>query len=463
MNRFIHNTKTKFFVLLIVAVAAYLTIFRNGFVIDDRYFILDWPMTRNWSNIGHILAGANPESQPGVYRPIRGVLYMAYYHLWGTYPWWYHLHSMVVHLGTTALVFALLRILLKNLQHAENSAFFAALVFALHPIHTESITYLAASMEMIGVMWFFAAMYCYVKRQRIWVVVWAALAFFSYEMTLTLPFLLLLYEATLGKKQHVRVIPVGLVAAAYMFIRISVLQIGLSRGDYLAYSVYHTQLTMTKMWVTYLWLLIWPMNLSHNHTVLPGFEAFMTPYSDLRVILSQSIWDVPVLVSLAILVALMILAVRVRKTFPLLTFAIGWFFISMLPVAYFFPQGTAIAEKYLYIASFSWAVILGALWSRFSKRKSVFIVGAILLVFYFGRTVMRNQDWQSPKTLWEYEARVHPRSELAYFNLGIVYTETGELEKAVAVYKKALELKPEFWQAETNLKNIQEKIGNLPQ
>ncbi len=80
----------------------------------------------------------------------------------------------------------------------------------------------------------------------------------------------------------------------------------------------------------------------------------------------------------------------------------------------------------------------------------------ILMVglFYGARTAIRNADWSNPRTLWEYEARIHPASELAYYNLGIIYAENGEKEKAVAAYTKALDLKPQFWQAKHNLQKL---------
>jgi hypothetical protein len=127
--------------------------------------------------------------------------------------------------------------------------------------------------------------------------------------------------------------------------------VGLARGEYLAYSPYHTFLTMIKMVVKYIWLLIWPVTLSHNHTVVPGFEAFMTQYSDQAAILRQSILDPEILLGIGVIGVIGGIGWKMRGRNPLIAFGIGWFFISLLPVLYIFPQGTAIAEKYLYLAS----------------------------------------------------------------------------------------------------------------
>jgi len=440
-------------VIILATTAVYLTVFGNQFVIDDQYFIKDWPLTRSWSNAGQLLSGVNPESQPGVYRPIRSLLYLAYYQLWGTNPIGYHLHSLLVHLASTILIYFIIKALIKN---SSLLPFTAGLLFGLHPIHTESITYIAAGMEMTGVVFFLAAFLAYLRHKNIWTVPLALLAFFTYEITLTLPFLLVLYELTLGKRNWKKIWPIAAAAVGYLFVRIGLLQISPARGDYLAYSFYHTQLTMTKMWVKYLWLLIWPAALSHNQTIVPGFEAFMTPYSDRQAILSQTLTDLPILLSLATVGSLIFAAVRLRGKYPWLAFAVGWFFISLLPVAYFLPQGTAFAEKYLYLASFAFVFILARVLSKIKNLKLAFLAVLIIAVFYGARTYTRNQNWQSPQTLWEYEARIHPQSELAYYNLGIIYGAKGEKDKAAAAYQKALQLKPQFWQAEHNLRNLWE-------
>ena len=136
-----------------------------------------------------------------------------------------------------------------------------------------------------------------------------------------------------------------------------------------------------------------------------------------------------------------------RNTYPVISFCIGWIFISLLPVAYFFPQGTAFAEKYLYIASVGFVLLLGwGFWKLGSLRKvgRWGLTGVIILSLFYGvRTYVRNQDWQSPRTLWEYETKIHPQSELAFYNLGILYAENGEKDKAVMSYRK-------FWNYNPN-------------
>jgi hypothetical protein len=168
-----------------------LNIFGNGFVIDDQYFIVE--------------KMADPVSQQGVFRPVRSLLYTVYFQIFGTNnPAGYHLHSLLVHLVATGLVYLIIlnfKFLILNQgsksKFLNHFAFTAALLFGLHPVHTEAITYMAASMEMTGIVFMLFAFYLYLKNKNVLSYLFAMLAFFTYEMTLTLPLLLLLYEGVI--------------------------------------------------------------------------------------------------------------------------------------------------------------------------------------------------------------------------------------------------------------------------
>src|SRR3990167_4657703 len=116
----------KLAVVLLITALAYLNIFGNGFVIDDQYFIVE--------------KSANPVSQQGVFRPIRSLLYTTYFQIFGTTnSTGYHLHSLLVHLAATGLVYLIILnfkfLILNQGQKSKilnNLAFIAALLFGLH-------------------------------------------------------------------------------------------------------------------------------------------------------------------------------------------------------------------------------------------------------------------------------------------------------------------------------------------
>src|SRR3989344_4963315 len=90
----------------------------------------------------------------------------------------------------------------------------------------------------------------------------------------------------------------------------------------------------------------------------------MSPYSYFQSILSKSIFDLNILGGLGVLGILGGLGIIIRKRFPIISFSIFWFFICLLPVSYIIPVGPALSERYLYLASFSFCLLLslGLIW-----------------------------------------------------------------------------------------------------
>lgn len=195
----------KIAIILILTAAAYSNIFFNQKAVDDKIFIGAYH-----PSVAEAFAGVVPKGHEGVYRPVRGLLYLVYFQLFGANPFFYHLHSILVHLISTGLVYLIIREIgviggIRGDKGGEKIGWIGGLLFGLHPIHTESITYIAASMEMTGVMFMLGSFYLYItifkqfQITHILSLFLALLAFFTYEMTLTLPLLILWYEWTLNR------------------------------------------------------------------------------------------------------------------------------------------------------------------------------------------------------------------------------------------------------------------------
>lgn len=203
----------KILLLIVITAALYINTLSNKLVWDDHLFLESWPDIRSFENLPKILLGSAPEGQGKIFRPIRGVLYVLNYKLWGANPYFYHLQALFMHVGITVLIYLITQQIVSSIKYQVNTPlrwrlrkksiihntysiipFVTALLFGLHPIHTETINYISASMETWGTLFFFISFYLYL-RVRVWgSLVFAFLAFFTYEMTLTLPLLILLYE-----------------------------------------------------------------------------------------------------------------------------------------------------------------------------------------------------------------------------------------------------------------------------
>lgn len=471
MHSVFTNKKYQLIIIVVATFLAFSNIFQNDFVLDDTSFIKTWQESQE-GNIRALIAGNVPEGHLGVYRPIRSLLYTFYYNLFGDYTFWYHLHSILVHLGITVLAY----LIVEKLTKRKIIAFASALLFGTHPIHTEAITYMSASMEITGVLFMFASFYLYIlwkenKKNSVFLyssVILAFLAVFTYEMTLTLPILILLYEYIFNKK-HLRNL-FGYLAIyflpviAYVVIRFGFLNMP-PRGEYMGGSFWLTILTMAKAFLKYIELLFLPVNLSINHTLYGGIDTIATIEAKKEILLAQSILDLPIFFGILTFGFLIFLVFKFWKSYPIVSFALGWFLVSLIPVSNIVPIQQVMSEKYLYIPSFGFVLIIGVLlfFLNQQRRHLFLIILAILAVYYGYTTFERNKDWRSDISIWEKAVEVTPNSPSVHYNLGYAYYKKGQIEKAVQEYKRALEINPDYAAAHNNLASIYFDAGLLEQ
>lgn len=269
----------------------YLTIIQNDFVWDDFEFILQWETIRSFDNIPKLLLGETPPVHGGVYRPVRSIFYLFNFALFGQNPTLYHLNGIIFHLISVLFVFAIVRKMIPD----KTIAFFAAILFGLHPAHTAVVAFITANFDFYGVIFFFAAFYFYIssdgkKGKRLSLsYILATFAYFGNEITMSYPFLILLYDFTLrpdrkkeDKKIFVRnfLIALGIVFLN-LFLRFGILKIGLRTGP-LTDSFYFTMLTMAKAFLRYIYLAFIPIDFNVVPTFLPGVTAFDAEYFALR-------------------------------------------------------------------------------------------------------------------------------------------------------------------------------------
>ncbi len=463
--------------IIISTFFAYVNIFQNDFVIDDQGLILDWPTIRNFNNLPALLLGELPPNFQGKYRPLRSVLHLIYYHIFGDNPFGYHLHSLVVHIISTIIIFFIIKEIFERLQKRTSiTPFAASLLFGLHPIHVESITYISASLDSTGILFFFTAFLFYLKSLKHtkflpYSLVFSALAFFTNEITLTLPLIIVLYDITLGKipisdiSKRLRIYASYLIIAfLFIFSRTFIARVGLLNGDYMAHSFVHTMIMMPVIFVRYIYMFLLPTGLSYVHTLAPGFESYMNPHSNFQSILSKTFLDFDVLFSIIFLLGLASLAIYFYKKFTIFSFSVGFFFISLLPVSYIVPAGPGLSERYLYIPSLGFVLLLAYLIDYLSKKVKIgFVLTLLFLIasLYGIKTHLRNKDWKNTESLWQSVIRVYPNSLLGHFNLSNAYTQNNKLELAIQESFAILKSTPNFWEIHFNIANNYYRLGKL--
>lgn len=450
-----YSQKLGLFIVVCVTVVVYGNIFGNHFVSDDYEYIVEWDLIRNLKNFPQFFGPGNqPEFQPGIYSPLKTLIHAITYQLFGLNTIGHHLLSITIHLIGVMLVYKICLLLVKDLS----VAFLASLLFAVHPVHVESITFITASIDMVGIILLFWAFYLYLmtgevksKRYYYFFSVFVSLAaIFTYELALSIPFLFLFYELSLAsQKSWISALRKTWIffalAAGYVLMKLLV-KGSIIRTGYVYGSFYLTMLVTIKAFARYVLICFWPVTLTINHTLAKGIFSFAWEDFDKSAVFSQSLFDLPTLSSLVLIVIIIYIAVLYYKKNPLVSFCIGWFFISLLPVSNIIPSGIFFGERYLYPATLGFCLLLSYLLLR--PRKKIFrnlnlTIALFLVIFYSFRAFKRNQVWQDELTFFATEAKMTPGSALQQKHLGLIYIKYGLAQKALEAFERALLLKPD--------------------
>jgi protein O-mannosyl-transferase len=448
-------------VLLIISLSliSYLNTFKNEFVWDDHAYILENQDIREFDFNLYFTQDVD-----GLYRPLRTSYYSLVYSISSKNEFWYHLSSLALH----TLISIILFFIIFQITGNGKISLISSLIFVVHPIHTGRVTNMTAGFDLLGILVMLVAFYFMVKfskfeKKRFFVIsiILFVLALLSSEEAIILPFLILAYELIFNKKLIQEKIKFGIlnvhllkiyspyifIFASYLIWRFLILGIG-GRGEYLAGNFLFTILTTLKAYVYYLYLLFIPVNLTLYRDIAPVSSIF-----DLKVIFS--------LIFLAI-----ILFFTFKSKNKILKFSTLWFFITLIPFSNIVPMQTFMAERYLYVPSIGFSLILGYFLAsiffirdlKFRKNIGVLIL-IFLLSFYVLSTVNRNGDFKDDLSLWSRTVETNPGSSLAHDNLGFVLERSGKINDAIIEFEIAVELQHDNDKAWANLGVAYSKAG----
>ena len=435
--------------VLLVTALAYLPMLRAELVWDDPRFITEWETPKHPERWGQLFLGDSPWEHGGVYRPLRGIFYGISWFLYHGEPGGYHVQALMVYLGITLLVIGITQELVKD----KRVAMTAGLLYGLHPVHVEGVAWVTASMDSVGVALMLAAYWLYLRRSNRWISLsLATAAYFTNEMTLILPLLIWVTNYFFHSKRR-DYIGYIIPEIIYWGLRVGVLHI-VGRGSYVFGSLTKTLVFMLGVIPQYLKLLIWPVNLTVNHNLAPGVNAFF--WADHNpaqaVVLSAN----RVVLGLAVLLVLGLLSWwGWRKK---VAWVWWWGLLSIVPVMQLVPTSVLFAERYLMIGSAGFCVGLAWLIAKMGKRLGAVVV--VILALWFGyQTWRRNGDWVNNFSLWQQAIAANPTSSSSHTNLGEAYYQEKEWDKARQEYEQAIVLNPGAAINWTNLGIIDYQAG----
>jgi hypothetical protein len=448
--------------LLVVAVAVtFANVLGNGFVYDDQLVIVDDPAVRLPLSAG--FEGLH-------YRPLRTLSYRLDYALAGMDPRAFHLSNLVYHAATVLLVASLLR----GLGASTLATLAGALVFAVHPVQADAVSYAAGRRDVLCGLFYALGVVAYLRYRRSGQAVLLAgaavayvLAILAKEMAVTLPAVCFLID-----RWSRREAPRAAVAASRVsFRQMAVLTVLAALGAAalaLTYGGHVLRLaterpwhggsfagnvaTITRVWAKYLQLVLWPGALSVDYS----YDAFpvSTTLGDPRALAS--------VLALAVVAGLGWIGWRRGDRFGL---GLAWAAVALLPVSHLIPFRELLAEHYLYIPMMGVALAVSGLtdaavgrWP--ARRRLVAGAMAVVVAALMARTIVRNRDWQDRVTLWSATVAVVPRCARAQYNLGQAYFERSRLADAERAWLAAAALEPDDRETTRGLAMLYYRLGN---
>ncbi|MEW6103812.1 MAG: tetratricopeptide repeat protein [bacterium] len=331
----------------------------------------------------------------------------------------------------------------------------AALLFALHPVQTEAVTYISGRSTSLMAMFYLGSIIAYIygteTNRGAWLYLLSPalfmMAVLSKETGVTLPLALLLWTSIQNQKNWGVVLRMQIVYWAMFICILIVLIAHPNYGTLLEYSFDIRSLKDNLLsqinGVIYLISRLFMINRLNIDPDLPV----------------QSTWTFLLAVKLAMLLALILTGMISLKRIPWLGFALLWFFLHLLPTNSVVPRLDVANERQLYLPV--WGIFLGLsigmvrFQTAFKGGKGfVQAVTLILLVILGYFTAARNYTYRSEIALWEDTVRKSPQKARVYNNLGYAYAIAGRNEEAKRAYLTALSLDPDYSLARNNLARI---------
>lgn len=435
--------------LALAVIVSYFNALSGDFQFDDYKVIVDSPSVHSWeawfAGLGH---------------GIRPLLKFSYTLDWtlGLGVTGFHITNLLIHLVNAWLVFRLCEAFIEQQAlrgRLQLVPLFAALLFAVHPVHTEAVTYICGRSTSLMTLLYLGGLLAYVSgrtcqnnsrqgRFRLYAVtpLLFVLALSVKETAVTFPLALLIWELGCGGAWRTAFRPqwpswAVLLAGALFFLFDDNYLSQMERSAELntMQGNLATQLAafayLLRQWALPLWLNIDP---------------------DLPLLGDLSGSLLPALFFLAVF-ALMLACWRRR---PWLGFALAWAIIQLLPLHLFLPRLDIANDRQLYLAGWPLFLALAAELALWLNTRSFRIACIVLLLTLGSLTLLRNQVYADEIALWEDTARKSPHKARVHNNLGYAYKLAGRTEDARREFTLALQLDPKHIKARYNLEYLDE-------
>jgi protein O-mannosyl-transferase len=445
--RFLSRTRLIIAGLIVITVAVYANVRTFDFVsYDDPWYITSNPNLADGLTARSIW-WAFTAGYLFYWHPATWLSHLLDVQFYGLHAGGHHVTNLLLHIAGTLLLFGFLR----RATGAEGRSAFVAALFALHPLHVESVAWIAERKDVLSTVFLMLTLWAYVRyaahrtrRNYLMVMMWFALGLMAKPMLVTLPVLLMLID----------VWPLGRVSAdssalkprpSFALLREKLPLFGLSAIVSIATFIVQSQVgavgTLAQLplsfrlsnavlsYVRYVWQMVWPSGLA----VFYPYPPTLPPW-----------WQIAGAAMAVIVIT--VIAIRERDRRPYLFTGWFWYLITLLPVIGLVQSGDQLmADRFTYVPLIGLFIIVAWGASELLARQpdvkdaSVPIGLGILLAcaIVANRQV---QYWKNSETLWRRALAVTTGNHRAHAGLADVFARQGKTDEAINEYRQALRI-----------------------
>lgn len=378
----------------------------------------------------------------------------------------FHVTNLIFHILNVLLLFF---VLYRMTGYMWRSAFVAAL-FAVHPLHVESVAWISERKDVLSTLFWLLTMLFYYRykgtrslKGYLWLGAMFILGLMSKPMLVTLPVILLLmdiwplerFSLAVGKKKDALSVGQLIQEKAPLFGLVAVSCVATmyaqrAGGALATLDVFPVGIRVANALITpfkYLFKMIVPTGLTAFYPH-PGF--------------SIPSWQ-PILSAIALAI-ITYWAIRAAKSKPYITVGWFWYIITLLPVVGLIQVGAqAMADRYTYVPLIGIFIIIA--WgipdllyksseADFKKAMPLGVVGVLVVIVLTAVAYKQTTYWKSDVTVWNHALEVTSNNALAEYNLACAYDERKQLKNAELHYRRAIEIDPKKAEAHNNLGNL---------
>ena len=484
--------------IVITVLAVYWQVGHHDFITyDDRAYVTDNPVVKSGLNLKSI-KWAFTATHEHNWHPLTWLSHMLDCQIYGLNPRGHHFTSILFHIVNSILLFLIFRRMTKAIWESA----FVAILFAIHPLHVESVAWVAERKDVLSTFFWMLTMGAYMLyvenpnvRRYLLAVLLFALGLMAKPMLVTLPFVLFLLdywplnrlqakqcavnntlkeEAKTGKisqKSKIKKTVSSHEAQKLNFQWAAISRLIYEKIPFLLLSLISCILTVYAQQQLIQPLGAFPLSVrvgnalisySHYliHMIWPFKLALFYPHP-----ITLSLWQV--MASCIFLVAVSSLAIVTIQRFHY--FAAGWFWYmgTLLPVIGIIQVATqAMDDRYTYIPLIGIFIVIAwgtgdimQRWKYKYKQVMLALAGGIIVSILLITTWMQAGYWKNSVTLYQHALNVTTKNDLMHYNMGVVLFEQGEITEAIDHYTAAIAIDPYYVDAHLNLGDAWNKRG----